>query len=60
MFDEKKDVPPTLAAELAVALASGDFDDLTGRAFSVRDDLEQILQQKNDIIQNDRKTLRLT
>jgi NAD(P)-dependent dehydrogenase (short-subunit alcohol dehydrogenase family) len=59
MFEENKDVPPTMAAELAVSLASGNFDELTGRAFSVHDDLEKILDQKEQIIQKDRKTLRL-
>ncbi len=60
MFEEKKDVPPTLAAELAVELASGSLDEFTGRAFNARDNLEQVLKQKDEILENDLKTLRLT
>ena len=51
MFEEGRDVPPTRAAALAAELASGRFDRLAGRAFSIGDNLEEILKK-------DQKTLR--
>jgi NAD(P)-dependent dehydrogenase (short-subunit alcohol dehydrogenase family) len=59
MFAQGRDVPPTLAARLAVEIASGRLDDLHGRAFGVRDDLDGILAAKDRIISEDLKTLRL-
>lgn len=58
MFEEGKDVPPTRAADLAVALASGRFDRLAGRCFGIGDDLEQVLARTEEILKKDQKTLR--
>lgn len=58
MFHEGRDVPPTRAAALTVELAGGRFDRLTGRAFSVGDDLEEILARQDEILRKDQKTLR--
>jgi NAD(P)-dependent dehydrogenase (short-subunit alcohol dehydrogenase family) len=58
MFDQGRDVPPTRAAELAFALAGGQFDALSGRAFGVGDDLEDLLKRQDEILRKDLKTLR--
>ncbi len=62
-FEEGQNVPPTLAADLAVELASGRFDALTGRYLRVEDargkDLDQIEEQIPEILENDLHTLRL-
>ncbi len=58
MFAEGKDVPPTRAAGLTVALATGRFDRLSGRWFGVTDDLDAIAAEQDDILRHDRKTLR--
>lgn len=58
MFAEGVDVPPTRAAALAVALASGRFDRLAGRCFSINDDLEDLWMRQDEIIRKDQKTLR--
>lgn len=58
MFEEGKNVPPTRAADLAVALAGGRFDRLAGRSFGVGDDLEAILTREEEILRKDLKTLR--
>ncbi len=58
LFREGKDVPPTRAAALALALGSGRFDRLAGRCFGVGEDLEETLGQEADILRKDRKTLR--
>ena len=42
MFAAGRDVPPTLAAGLAVELASGRFDDLAGRAFGFSASVKQM------------------
>jgi NAD(P)-dependent dehydrogenase (short-subunit alcohol dehydrogenase family) len=57
-FAAGRDVPPERAARLAVALASGRFDRLSGRAFSVEDDLEALLANQDEILRGDGKTLR--
>jgi NAD(P)-dependent dehydrogenase (short-subunit alcohol dehydrogenase family) len=59
MLEQGQDLPPTMAAALAVEIASGRLDDLHGRLLSVRDDLEQVLAQKDRILAEDLKTLRL-
>lgn len=57
-FAEGRDVPPTRAADLAVALASGRFDRLAGRCFGHDEDLEAILVREDEIVRRDEKTLR--
>ena len=58
MFEEGRNVPPTRAAALAVALAGGRFDRLAGRCFGVGDNLEEILARQDEILRKDQKTLR--
>jgi hypothetical protein len=58
MFEEGRDVPPMRAAALTAELASGRFDRLAGRAFSVGDNLEEILEREEEILKKDQKTLR--
>jgi hypothetical protein len=57
-FEGGHDVPPTKAAELTAALASGRFDRLAGRCFGVGENLEEILSRQDEIIRQDQKTLR--
>jgi NAD(P)-dependent dehydrogenase (short-subunit alcohol dehydrogenase family) len=59
LFDEGRDVPPTRAAELAVQLASGRFDEFHGRGFGVQDDLERVIRERSRILSGDLKTLRM-
>ena len=59
MFEEGESVPPTMAAALAVEIASGRLDELNGRAFGVRENLDEILAQKDRILAEDLKTLRM-
>jgi NAD(P)-dependent dehydrogenase (short-subunit alcohol dehydrogenase family) len=62
-FEQGQDVPPTLAADLAVQLASGRFDALTGRYLRVEDDqgidLNLIEARIEEIVAKDLHTLRL-
>jgi len=58
-FAQGRDVPPTLAAALAVELASGRFDALSGRAFSAGADLDRIEQLREAIVAEDAMTLRM-
>ncbi|MGQ9630996.1 MAG: SDR family NAD(P)-dependent oxidoreductase [bacterium] len=59
MFERGRDVPPERAARLAVFLAAGGVDELTGRLFGVGDDLGEIRKQMDEIIQKDLRTLRI-
>jgi hypothetical protein len=52
-------VPPTMAAGLAVEIASGRLDELHGRWFGVGEDLEKVLSQKDRILAEDLRTLRM-
>jgi NAD(P)-dependent dehydrogenase (short-subunit alcohol dehydrogenase family) len=62
-FKDDNDVPPTLAASLAVEFASGRFDALSGRYLRVEDDLgkdlDQVEAQIREILEKDLHTLRL-
>lgn len=58
LFREGRDVPPTRAAELVLALASGRCDALAGRCFGVGEDLEELLANQDEILRKDLKTLR--
>lgn len=59
MLETGKDVPPTLAGELAVEIGSGRFDALVGRAVSVGFDHEAMATRADEIIEKDLYTLRL-
>ena len=52
-------IPPTFAADLVVALASGKVDALTGRYFTVHDDLPALVQEITDNPASDRGRLRV-
>jgi NAD(P)-dependent dehydrogenase (short-subunit alcohol dehydrogenase family) len=62
-FEEGKNVPPTMAGDLAVEFASGRFDALTGRYIRVNDykgdDLEEIEARIPEILERDLRTLRM-
>ena len=62
-FAEGLDVPPTLAANLVVEIASGRFDALTGRYIRVKDykgdDLDEVEAQIPEILAKDLRTLRM-
>jgi NAD(P)-dependent dehydrogenase (short-subunit alcohol dehydrogenase family) len=57
-FAAGRDVAPTRAAALALALASGRFDRLAGRCFGHDEDLDETLADEHEILRHDRKTLR--
>ena len=59
MFEQGRNVPPTLAANLAVELASGRFDALSGRAFNAGEDLDRTEERIEEILEKDLKTLRM-
>ncbi len=59
IFAEGRDYPPQLVADMAVALASGSADALTGRYFDARRDLDAILEQTDRILQDDLLALRI-
>jgi NAD(P)-dependent dehydrogenase (short-subunit alcohol dehydrogenase family) len=62
-FEEGKNSPPTLAANLAVEFASGRFDALTGRYIRVKDykgdDLDDVEAHIPEILEKDLRTLRM-
>jgi NAD(P)-dependent dehydrogenase (short-subunit alcohol dehydrogenase family) len=62
-FEEGKNSPPTLAANLAVEFASGRFDALTGRYIRVKDykgdDLDEVEAHIPEILEKDLRTLRM-
>lgn len=59
LLEAGKDVPPTLAGELAVEIGSGRFDTLAGRAVSVGFDHTAMETRADEIIEKDLYTLRL-
>jgi NAD(P)-dependent dehydrogenase (short-subunit alcohol dehydrogenase family) len=59
IFARGRDLPPELAAEMAVELVSGKADALTGRYFDARTDLEEIINQTDEILERNRFVLRL-
>lgn len=59
IFEEGRDYPPQAVAGLIRELVSGKADVLTGRYFDVREDLDAYIAQADDILENDRLTLRI-
>ena len=59
-FQDGDDLPPSRAAELAVEIAIGRFDRLTGRAVSATEDIDDISAAIPDILTRDLRTLRLS
>ncbi|MBI3970156.1 MAG: SDR family oxidoreductase [Chloroflexi bacterium] len=58
MFAEGRDVPPTLAGDLCVFLASPAGDRLGGRFIQARDDFRRIAEAVDEVIERDLYTLR--
>jgi hypothetical protein len=56
---DQTEIPAERAAQLAVLLASGKADKLTGRFLNVYDNIEELLEKAEDIQQQDLYTLRL-
>ena len=52
-------MPPTLAADLVVLLASGRADALSGRFFTIKDDVLGLAERAGDEGLGDLQTLRL-
>jgi NAD(P)-dependent dehydrogenase (short-subunit alcohol dehydrogenase family) len=59
LLEAGHDVPPELAAELVVSLASGKADALSGCYVSVSDDVAKMVSRAEEIQQNELYTLRL-
>jgi NAD(P)-dependent dehydrogenase (short-subunit alcohol dehydrogenase family) len=59
VFEEGRDVPPEAAARLAVYLASGRADALTGRYLRVSDDIPAMVRRAAEIKEADLLTMRL-
>jgi NAD(P)-dependent dehydrogenase (short-subunit alcohol dehydrogenase family) len=59
IFEQRRDVPPEDAAQLVSLLASGRADTLSGRFFTVADDVIGIVQQAEKEGLGDTQTLRL-
>ena len=53
-------VSPAAAGRLVAALASGALDRLSGRFVHVSDDLEELIEQIDQILSEDRRALRIT
>lgn len=58
-FAAGADVPPERAAQLAVFLASGQGDALSGRFLSITDNVADLVQRAEEIRREDRYVLRL-
>jgi NAD(P)-dependent dehydrogenase (short-subunit alcohol dehydrogenase family) len=58
-FAAGRDEPAAWSARLVVRLAAGDADALTGRYLEARYDLDELLAQREAILQDERYTLRL-
>lgn len=59
MLDAGLEVTPSVVSELVLFLASGEADALSGRLFSVQEDLAAMLREADYIKQNDLYLLRL-
>lgn len=59
IFEDGRDSPPELVAELAVRLASGRADALTGRFFLATRDFDELVAQADAILKDDLLTLRM-
>jgi NAD(P)-dependent dehydrogenase (short-subunit alcohol dehydrogenase family) len=58
MLDSGQDVTPQVVAELVLFLASGKADALSGRLFSVKEDLEEIVRRAEEVERGDLYLLR--
>jgi NAD(P)-dependent dehydrogenase (short-subunit alcohol dehydrogenase family) len=59
VFEEGRDEPPEVLARLIVTLASGRADVLSGRFFSTRSNLDDLVSRAEEIGREDLHTLRL-
>jgi NAD(P)-dependent dehydrogenase (short-subunit alcohol dehydrogenase family) len=59
LLDEGREVTPERVAELVVLLASGRADALSGRLFSVDEDVDEVLRREAEVRAGDLYTLRL-
>jgi NAD(P)-dependent dehydrogenase (short-subunit alcohol dehydrogenase family) len=59
VFEEGRDHPPELVADLCVALVSGRADALSGRYFLATRSFDEIVDQADTILENDLMTLRI-
>lgn len=59
IFSEGRDYPPQAVANLISELVSGKADALTGRYFDVRENLDDYIAQTENILAEDRLTLRI-
>ena len=59
IFEDGRDYPPQAVAALIRELVSGKADALTGRYFDVRENLDEYIAQTDDILAEDRLTLRI-
>lgn len=59
LLDEGREVTPDVVANLVLTLASGMADALSGRLFSVEDDVEQIVRRADEVQANDLGLLRV-
>jgi 3-oxoacyl-[acyl-carrier protein] reductase len=59
MLDDGQDVTPQVVAELVLLLASGKADALSGRLFSVNEDLEEIVRRAAEVERGDLYLLQL-
>jgi NAD(P)-dependent dehydrogenase (short-subunit alcohol dehydrogenase family) len=58
-LDRGVDVPPEVPARLVLKLASGCADSLSGRLFSIDDDVDEMVQRAEEIHASDRYLLRM-
>ncbi|MGH9243029.1 MAG: SDR family NAD(P)-dependent oxidoreductase [Acidimicrobiales bacterium] len=58
-FPDDAFIPPERPADLIVRLALGEADRLTGRFVTVRDDLDRLIEEADQIVRADALTLRL-
>jgi NAD(P)-dependent dehydrogenase (short-subunit alcohol dehydrogenase family) len=59
IFEQGGDVPPEAAAQLAVFLASGKADALSGRMFAIEDDPAEVAAHAEQVRRDDLYTLRM-
>lgn len=60
IFDEGRDHPPELVADLAVRLVSGRADKLSGRFFLATRDFDETVRRADEIVEKDLMALRIT
>jgi len=60
IFEQHRDAPPDIVAELALNLVSGRADALTGRYFLATGDFEETVARTEEILARDLLTLRIT